>query len=330
MSVIGRRGFISALGGASVWPLLAQAQQQATLVIGYADSGTIASAETSFLASLRRGLAANGLVEGKNFRFEFREANRQYERLPALFRELVDQKVTVIVASTTLCLEAARAATQSVPIIFNIGADPVENGFVASLNKPGGNLTGVFNLNSTTTGKRVEVLRELVPSLTKFAFLNDPKDVRVNKVEEVAAQDAANLFRLELLVVKATNVGELEAAFETSVREGAGGMVVGSNGLFYASVKPLAALAVRYRLPVIHVWDVAAREGVLVSYGTDREETQQLMSDCVARVLKGAKPADIPVRQATRTKMVINLKAAKEIGIIVPTVLLGRTDEVIE
>jgi putative tryptophan/tyrosine transport system substrate-binding protein len=325
-----RRDFIAGLGVVVAPPIVVRAQQQAMPVIGYADGETIAMAEATFLPSLRRGLAANGLVEGKNFRFEFREAKRQYDRYPVLFRELADQNVTVIAVATTLQLEAARAATQSIPIIFDIGTDPVENGFVASLSRPGGNLTGVFNLASTTTGKRVEVLRELVPSLTKFAFLNNPKAERLSKVEAAAAQDTANLFRLELLVVNASDVGELEAAFETSVREGAGGMVVGSNGLFYGLAKQTAALAIRYRLPVIHVWDAAVREGVLVSYGTDREESQRLTGDCVARVLRGEKPADIPIQQAIRTKMVINLKTAKEMGITVPTVLLGRADEVIE
>jgi len=328
--VIGRRELVFALGNVLAWPVLARAQQQAVALIGYADGETIAMAETAFLGSLRRGLAANGLVEGKEFRFEFREAKGQYDRYPVLFRELVDQNVSVIVTATTLQVEAARTAAQSIPIVFNVGIDPVENGFVASLNRPGGNLTGVFNLASTTTGKRVEVLRELVPSLTKFAFLNNPKSVSLSKVEAAAAQDTANSAHLDLLVVNASNVSELEMAFETSVREGAGGIVIGSNGLFYGLAKQVAALAIRYRLPVVDIWDVAVRDGALVSYGLDREESQRITGGCVARVLRGEKPADIPVQQATRTKMVINLKTAKEIGIIVPATLLSRADEVIE
>jgi putative tryptophan/tyrosine transport system substrate-binding protein len=325
-----RREFIKLVGSAASWPLAAQAQQ-VMAVIGHVDGLKVTLAGTqSLLAGIRRTLGASGFVEGKNFRFEFREAEGHFDRLPALYRELVDQKVAVIVAPTTAQLEAARSVTQTIPIIFQIGTDPVENGFVASINRPGGNLTGVFNLAVLTTGKRVEVLRELVPSLTKFAFLTNRQDVNLSQKEAKAAQDTANLVRLDLLVVSASNEEELEAAFETSVREGSGGMVVGSNARFFGLVKPLAAMAARYRLPVIHIWQIAAREGVLVSYGTDQEESFELVGYYVARVLKGEKAADIPVQQSTKTKMVINLKTAKTLGITVPTSLLGRADEVIE
>ena len=327
-----RREFIKLVGSAAAsWPLAAQAQQQVMAVIGHADGLKVGLTGTqNLLAGIRRTLTASGFVEGKNFRFEFREAEGQFGRLPGLYRELVDQKVSVIVAPTTAQLEAARSVTQTTPIIFQVGVDPVENGFVASMNRPGGNLTGVFVLAVLTTGKRVEVLRELVPSLTKFAFLTNRQDVRLSQLEAKAAQDTADLVRLDLLVVAASNVDELEAAFETSVREGAGGMVVGSNARFYALVKPLAALATRYRLPVIHIWQGAAREGVLVSYGADQEESFELVGYYVGRVLKGEKAADIPVQQLTKTKMVLNLKTAKTFGITVPTSLLGRADEVIE
>lgn len=322
-----RREFIGLVGGAALsWPLAARAQQKTMPVIGYAVVN-LKSAE-AFLASVRRGLAELGYVEGQNFRFEFREAN--YDSIPIMIRELADQKVTVIVATTTRQLEVAKAATQSIPIVFNIGSDPVERGFVASLNRPGGNVTGVFNLNTVLTGKRVEVLRELVPSLTKFAFLTNPRDVTISKNETREAQAAADLLGLNLLIVNAFNLDELEAAFETSLRESAGGMVVGSNAQFYGVPKQLAALTARYGLPAIYWDDRPVREGGLVSYGVDWEAVFQLVSNYVGRILKGEKPADIPVQQATKTKLAINLKTAKALGITVPTTLLGRAEEVIE
>jgi putative tryptophan/tyrosine transport system substrate-binding protein len=321
-----RREFITLLGGAaSAWPLAARAQKTMP-VIGNAATN-LKSAE-AFLAGVRRGLAELGYVEGENFRFELREAN--YDGLPIMFGELVDQKVTVILATTTLQLEAAKAATQSIPIVFVIGSDPVERGFVASLNRPGGNITGVFNLNTPMTGKRIEVLRELVPSLTKFAFLTIPREVTVSKNETREAQAAADLLGLNLLIVNAFNLDEVEAAFETSVREGAGGVVVGTNGQFYGIPKQFAALTARYSLPAIYWEDRPVREGGLVSYGVDVEAAQRLVANYVGRILKGEKPADIPVQQATKTKLVINLKTAKAMGITVPTLLLGRADEIIE
>jgi putative ABC transport system substrate-binding protein len=326
-----RREFIKLVGGgAACWPFAAHAQQKTMPVIGFA-AVSLKSAE-AFLASVRGGLAEFGYVEGQNFRFEFRDANDQYDRLPIMFRELVDQKVTVIMTSSTLQLETAKAATQSIPIVFNMGSDPVERGFVASLNRPGGNITGVFNLASTMTGKRVEVLRELVPSLTKFAFLTNPRDATISKSDTREAQAAADSLGLSLLIVNAyaMNLDELEAAFETSVRETAGGMVVGSSAIFYGVPKQLAALTARYGLPAIYWEDRPVREGGLVSYGVDYEATFQLQSNYVARILKGEKPADIPVQLATKTKLVINLKTAKALGNTVPTTLLGRADEVIE
>lgn len=198
-----RREFFKVVAGtASSWPLFAQAQQQAMPVVGYADGVSVTTLPTaSLLAGVRRSLAASGFIEGKDFRFEFREAKGELSRLSDLYRELADQKVKVLLAPTTIQLEAARSVTRSVPIIFQTGSDPVENGFVASMNRPGGNLTGVFNLAAATTGKRVEVLRELVPALTKFVFLTYRQDVRLSQNETKAAQDAADFVSLDLLVL---------------------------------------------------------------------------------------------------------------------------------
>jgi putative tryptophan/tyrosine transport system substrate-binding protein len=326
--VMKRREFIKLIGGvAASWPLAARAQQQAMPVIGFVTG----SMELSrwFLTGVRNGLAELGYVEGKDFRFEFRDHNFQSDRNPIMFRELADQKVTVLLIAATSQIAPAKAATQSIPVVFFLGSDPVENGFVASLNKPGGNMTGVFNLHSMTTGKRLEVLHELVPSAATFAFLTNPVEVRLSKLETGAAQTAAHSLGLNLLIVNARNLGELEAAFESSVREGAGGMVVGSNGLFVDPTQTTALMA-RYHLPTISVWDRFVRLGGLISYGTDEAANYRLVGNYAGRILKGEKPADMPVQQATTTKLVINLKTAKAMGITVPTPLLGRADEVIE
>jgi putative ABC transport system substrate-binding protein len=297
-------------------------------MVGYV--GISSAASEGWLAGVRRGLATLGFVEGQNYRFELRYANNDYERFPIAFRELSELRVAVFVVGTTLQLEAAKAATQSIPIIFQIGSDPVENGFVASINRPGGNLTGIFNLNTPMTAKRVEVLRELVPSLTKFAFLTIPNETRVYQIETKAAQAAADILRLDLLIVNAVDTDGLDGAFATSVRKNAGGIVVGSNGKFFGLAKQLATMTARYRLPAIFVEDGPVREGGLVSYGVDQEEARLLTGNYVGRILKGEKPADMPVQQSSKTKLTINLNAAKAFGITVPTQLLGRADEVIE
>jgi putative ABC transport system substrate-binding protein len=329
-ATIGRRELMAGLGAATVaWPATASAQQQAMPVIGFA-SGSVKDAGP-FLANVRRGLAELGYVEGKNFRFELRDANFQSDLIRIRFLELADQKVSVIITGTTLQLQSAKAATQSIPIVFYTGTDPVENGFVASLNKPGGNVTGAWNLALTLTGKRLEVLHELIPSATKFAFLTDPANRKINELQIPLAQAAAHSLGLKLLNVNAHKPDEFEAVFETSVREGAGGMVLGGDSLFFCpACTQLVALAARYRLPTIYVDDVAVPAGGLISYGTDQDEPQRLVGNYAGRILKGEKPADMPVQQATKAKFMINLKTAKALGITVPTPLLGRADEVIE
>ena len=329
---LGRREFITLLsGGVATWPLSARAQQQAMPVIG--NVAATPEIKQRIVGDFRKGLAELGFVEGQNFRFEFRYNNLQLASIAPLIAELVDQKVTLIVTTTTLQTEAAKAATQSIPIVFSIGSDPVENGFVASLNKPGGNMTGVYSLNAALASKRLELLRELVPSATKFAFLTNPSELTISDLETRGLQVGANSLGLNLLIVNARNQGEeLEAAFETSIREGAGGMVVGSNALFGGIVSPtqLVALAARYRLPVIYVEVSPVIAGGLISYGTDQHDALRLVGIYAGRILKGEKPADLPVQQSTKTKLLINLKTAKHLGITVSTPLLGRADEVIE
>jgi putative ABC transport system substrate-binding protein len=314
------------LGGAATWPLAARAQQTMPL-IGFA---TTMKLNERVLADVRKGLAEYGYVEGQNFRFEFRQANSQNDPLPILFRELVDQKVSVIITFTTVGLESAKAATQSIPIVFTIGADPVESGFVASLNKPGGNITGIFNLGLTLGAKQLEILHQLVPSATKFAFLTDPGNTTTRKLVSPLIQAAADSLGLGLLNVNAHTPDEFEAAFEGAVRGGAGGIIVGSDAVFFSSSTQLVAVAARYRLPTIYFDDVPVKDGGLISYTSDMDENIRVVGRYAGRILKGEKPADIPVQQSTKTKLIINLKTAKALGIMVPISLLGRADEVIE
>jgi putative ABC transport system substrate-binding protein len=323
-----RRTFIEGLGLATAWPMLAHAQQSMP-VIGFASMSTLKYAER-FLTNVRKGLAEHGYVEGQNFRFEFREANFQADLMPILFRELVDQKVTLIVTATTLQTEAAKAATQSIPIVMGIGVDPVESGFVASLNKPGGNITGAFNFGVTLVGKQLEILHELVPSATKFAFLTDPGNATLSQLAMPLVQAAADSLGLSLLHVDARTPDEFEAAFDTAARGGAEGILLGVDSLFQIFATQLVAVAARYRLPTLFYVERAVKAGGLISYGPDQDEHERFLGRYAGRILKGEKPADLPVQQSTKTILIINLKTAKTLGITVPNSLLGRADEVIE
>jgi putative ABC transport system substrate-binding protein len=334
-AVIGRREFMAAVGAAVAWPTAASAQQQQPMaVIGYmgGQMKKYAAVVAIFLEDVGRGLAELGYIEGKNYRFEPRDIGTNYDLAPVMMRELVDQKVTLILATTTLQLEAAKAATQSVPVpvIFSIGVDPVENGFVASLNKPGGNLTGIYILTGMLAAKRLQVLHELVPSATKFAFLSDPGNLTFGKVQTQSLQAAADSLGLNMLHVKAHTSDEFEAAFEASVHAGVGGMVVGADTLLHSSSKELAALADRYRLPAIHSDEFAVKAGGLVGYGTDIFGNMKMLGNYAGRVLRGEKPAEMPVQQLTTMRLTINLKTAAALGITVPNSLIGRADELIE
>ena len=325
-----RREFIRLIGGAAAsWPLAAQAQQQAMPVIGFV-STTMKHAER-FLDNVRKGLAEHGFIDGENYKFEIQETNFQNERLPILYRQLVEQKVTLIIAVSTLGLQNAKAATQSIPIVFAIGSDPVENGFVASLNKPGGSITGIYNLGVLLSGKRLEVLHELVPAVAKFAFIADPGNTTFGKLQMDQVQAAAKSLGLGVSYVYARNPDEFDAAFQAAVREGAGGMIIGADALFAGgNATKLTAVAGHYRLPTIYVDDVPVKAGGLISYAADQDEPHQLVGRYAGRILKGEKPADIPVQLSTRTALIINLKTAEAMGIKVPTPLLARADEVIE
>jgi putative ABC transport system substrate-binding protein len=269
-----------------------QRAQQIMPLIGFA---TTMKLNERVLADVRKGLAEYGYVEGQNFRFEFRQANSQNDLLPILFRELVDKKVSVIITFT-----------------------------------PGGNITGIFNLGLTLGAKQLEILHELVPSATKFAFLTDPGNTTTRKLVIPLIQAAADSLGLGLLNVNAHASDEFEAAFEAAVRGGAGGIIVGSDAVFFSSSTQLVDVAARYRLPTIYFDDVPVRDGGLISYTSDMDENIRVVGRYAGRILKVEKPADIPVQQSTKTKLIINLKTAKALGIVVPISLLGRADEVIE
>ena len=325
-----RREFFRLIGGAAIsLPLAAQAQQQTMPVIGFV-STTVKHAER-FLDNVRKGLAEHGFIDGQNYRFEILETNFQNDRLPILYRQLVEQKVTLIIAVSTLGLQTAKAATQSIPVVFSIGSDPVENGFVASLNKPGGNMTGIYTLGVMLSGKRLEVIHELLPGVAKFAFLADPGNTTFGKLQKDQVQAAANALGVAMSYVYAHNPDEFDAAFQAAVREGAGGMIMGADALFAGSnATKLPEVATRYRLPTIYVDDLPVKAGGLISYAADQDEPHQLVGRYAGRILKGEKPADIPVQLSTRTALIINLKTAEAMGIKVPTPLLARADEVIE
>jgi len=328
-----RREFIGLIGvaAAASKPRVAFAQQQPLPLIGIVTS-TRWELGQRFLERLREGLGEYGYVEGQNFRFELREANFKIDRIPILTRELVDQKVSVIIADTTVKAQVTKAATQSIPIVIGIGADPVENGFVASFNKPGGNITGVFNLGVMLTGKQLEILHELVPSAKTIALLTDPGNATTFQLTMPLAQAAADRLGLGLLHVEAHTSDEIEAAVDTAARGGAGAILVGSDAFFQnaAAYKQLIAVAARYRLPTLFVVEAAVKAGGLISYGSDHEENWRMIGRYVARILRGEKPADLPVEQSTKTILSINLKTAEALGITVPQTLLARAEEVIE
>jgi putative ABC transport system substrate-binding protein len=324
-----RREFILALGGAAAWPLAAGAQQPAMPVIGFLGS---ASPEKwpRILASFRRGLAETGYTEGQNVRIEYRWAQEHYDRLPALAAELVQHHVALIVApGTAAAASAAKAATATVPIVFMIGSDPVKLGLVASLNHPGGNLTGVAYLNVEVAPKRLELLHELVPATASVGLLVNPANPAETEVQTSELQAAARALGRRLLVLNATNLGEIDEAFATLVRERAA-LQVGVDPLWGSFNRQIIDLAARHFVPVIYPWREFPVGGGLMSYGTTILDAFRQVGVHAGRILKGEKPADLPVQRPRTLGFVINLKTAKALGLEIPPTLLARADEVIE
>ena len=326
-----RREFIAGLGSAAAWPFAARAQQQTAMpVVGFLDAGS-ADAAAHYAAALRKGLGETGYVVGKDVAIEYRWAEGRNDRLPALAAELVRRQVSVIVtAGSTPAALAARAATTKIPIVFYLGADPVEVGLVASLNRPGGNLTGVVTLNVEVAAKRLELLHELVPTATIVALLVNPTSTAIAETTTTELEAAARTLGLELHVLYASSEGEIDAAFATLVRLRAGALVIGADALFNSRSEQLAALTIRHRVPAIYQFREFVSAGGLMAYGSTVLDTYRPLGVYTGRILKGEKPADLPVQQATKVELVINTKTAKALGLTFPITLLGRADEVIE
>ena len=326
--MIRRREFIALLGGtAATWPLAARAQQTKP-VIGFLN-GASAEGFEPMVTAFRQGLTELGYVEGQNVAIEYRWANDQYDRLAALADDLVGRQVSVIVANTPANI-VAKAATTTIPIVFATAGDPVQLGLVASLNRPGGNVTGVSELNVEVAPKRLELLHELVPSASVIALLVDPANTAHAEATRVKVLSAARTLGLELHVLNASAEGDLEGVFANLIQLRAGGLVVGPDPFFTSHSKQLAALALRHAVPVVYESRKFAAAGGLASYGADVTDTFRSVGIYTGRILKGAKPADLPVEQTTKVELIINLKTAKALNISVPVSLLGRADEVIE
>src|SRR6516225_3459411 len=329
-----RRDLITLLGGAAMWPIAGRAQQPAMPVIGFLSSYSSSDAFAQYLlAAFHQGLKQAGYVEGQNVVVEYRWAGNEYERLTALAAELVRRRVNVIATgSASLAVLAAKTVTTTIPIVFLMGGDPVKLGLVASLNRPGGNLTGITTLNTEITPKRVEVLRELVPTTTIMAVLVNPTNNPANvEVELRQAQAAANSLGLQTIhILQASTEADLDGIFSTLMQQRAGGLVITADTLFSGKSAELAALASRHAMPTISPYREFVTAGGLMSYGGSVTELYRLVGVYTGRVLNGEQPAELPVQQVTKVELVINLRTAKALGLSVPPTLLGRADEVIE
>jgi len=324
-----RRQFIALIGGAAaVWPLAARAQQAAMPVIGYLNNGSPES-DVPRLTGLRRGLNQTGYVEGRNLMIEYRWAGNQADRLPELAADLVQLRVAVIVATGTPPALAAKAASTSIPIVFGVGADPVPLGLVASLNRPGGNLTGFNTLSGEVGAKGLALLHELLPGTATIGFLGNPS----NPTFELITRDllaAAAIIGLKVEVLKAGTDSEIDAAFASAVQARTGALLVEADPLFITRIERLVALAARHGIPTVYSFREFVVAGGLISYGTSLIEDWRQIGLYTGRILKGEKPADLPVVQATKIQLIINLKTAKTLGLEVPATLLALADEVIE
>ena len=330
-SHIGRREFLATLGGAvAAWPIAARAEQPAMPVIGFLSSGGGHSDDIRRLTPFRQGLNETGYTEGRNVTIEYRGAENRIDRLPELASDLARRQVSVIAAAgSPASALAAKSVTRTIPIVFTNAADPVRIGLVASLNRPGGNVTGVTELGAELGAKRLGLLRELVPSATSIAVLVNPTRPGVD-AQSAQAQEAARALGLPLHILTASSERDFDAIFLTLVQLRAGALVISADALFNDRSDQIVALARRYSVPTIYEWREAVAAGGLISYGTSRQDAYRQSAILVGRILKGEKPADLPVLQPTKFELVINMKTAKALGLTVPPGILAIADEVIE
>jgi putative ABC transport system substrate-binding protein len=327
---VDRRHFLSALGVATLtWPRAARAQQTAMPMIGFLGPGS-AESDAYRVSAFQQGLKESGYVEGQNLTIEYRWAEDHYDRLPALAADLVHRQVAVIAATSTPAALAAKAATTTVPIVFELASDPVKLGLVASLSRPGGNVTGVTQASEEIAPKRLELLHELLPAAKVMALLVNPAVPILAEPQTREALSAASTLGLELHVLNASTEGDFDPVFAKLHELRAGGLVIGGDAFFTSHVEQLAALALRDGVPAVYQWRAFVAAGGLMSYGSSITETHRLVGIYAGRILKGDKPADLPVQQATKVELYINLKTAKALGITFPLTLLGRADEVFE
>jgi putative ABC transport system substrate-binding protein len=324
-----RRDLIALIGGVAVtWPFAARGEQPLP-VVGFINAAS-AKNYPQQLAAFLKGLSETGYVVGQNVTIEYRWAEGQNDRLPAMVADLVRRQVAVIAATTTPAAIAAKEANTAIPIVFETGSDPIRLGLVASLSRPGGTVTGVTNLNYEIAPKRLQLLHELIPSASVIGLLTNPTNPALAETATKEVQAAARALGLEVHVLNASTDRDIDDAFSKLIQMRAGGLVIGPDTFFNSRIEQLAALSLHHSVPTIYEWREFAVAGGLVSYGSAIAYSYRLAGNYVGRVLKGDKPSDLPVQQATRFEMFINLKTAKALGINVPNILIGRADELIE
>ena len=324
-----RREFITLFGGAAAWPLAARAQQPATPVIGFLGSDS-PDLYVDRLRAFRQGLKETGYLEGRNVAIEYRWAEGRNDRLPALASDLIRRQPAAIVTSTTPAVLAVKATTATIPIIFFSAGDPVALGLVASLNRPGGNLTGTTTLTLEVGRKWLQLMHELVPTATTFAVLVNPTSPALAEVQTNDLQTAARASGLQIHALHAATDGDFDAVFARLMQLQVGGLIISSDSFFFARSEQFAAMAALYAVPTIFGFRECVAKGGLMSYGGSIPDADRWLGVYTGRILKGEKPADLPVQQATKIELVINLKTAKALGLEVPPTLLARADEVIE
>jgi putative ABC transport system substrate-binding protein len=326
---IGRRQFIAALGGATAWPLAARAQQPALPVVGFIRDGS-AEANARNAAAFRKGLNETGYVEGQNVTVEYHWLEGQYDRLPVLLADLVRRQLAVIATPGTAFALAAKAATPTIPIVFGVGEDPVRLGLVASLAQPGGNATGINFFSQEVVAKRLRLLHDMVPKAVRIAVLVNPASAANVEPTLRAVQEAAPTFGLQIQILNATTIGEIDAAFAILARERPDALFVGPNAFFGSRAVQFAILTAHHNIPATYSLRDYVAAGGLMSYGADFADAFRQIGVYTGNILKGAKPAELPVLQSTKFEFVINLQTARTLGIEVPSGLLSIADEVIE